>query len=629
MKSFYDTDTSASAIASTSANNLLIDGPRKPLQQLDSKYRNNRESESNRTGAGTRWRTYQYEPPKKSRNTSTANANANASANHAKPNLNHHDLHQSHSYSHSHSHSHSLSQYDYQFQNQMKMHSKISNHSTKPSYSTGVTSVATSAYGGSASASASASISVLDSRDDDMNMNMNMNNLYVSKISNSGKKEAMRRHSNSELSFDLDSNLNSNSGHWHGHGHRGNRGYYESQASQSTMFQDAMSNYSNTRTRTDTGGGGGGGAIYECEHYSPSKYSAAAGDRDRDRNRDQHYRYYSDASASQYANDASFIPGHEEMTHRNSHGYRTYNSGFGPSPTYSYNHKYGHDAQGQERGYNRMQLSTPQKYAHHVTLLQDPKPFWSRLKSIFDGADANSSCIDKGLFCNCMEGAVSSPPTPERPHLPVYYDGRQYHDPCPDHDHDSSYGYQGTYHYHSFKDLGHLRDEYRSKSTSASACVSNSGENANTNTSANANAKTVKKRNSDKLTDECDEDVEQLANDYSLINLGTTPADTDANSHGDFHSPPDFDFSEHNLNWDADVSPPADMGVDMVMDQKEREEEEGKRRLFQTPAKEWRANGDCPDSDSILAEESPTVSKQYTVLYCSIVHYSPGSWFLD
>ena len=71
MKSFYDTDTSASAIASTSANNLLIDGPRKPLQQLDSKYRNNRESESNRTGAGTRWRTYQYEPPKKSRNTIT------------------------------------------------------------------------------------------------------------------------------------------------------------------------------------------------------------------------------------------------------------------------------------------------------------------------------------------------------------------------------------------------------------------------------------------------------------------------------------------------------------------------------------------------------------------------------
>ena len=292
--------------------------------------------------------------------------------------------------------------------------------------------------------------------------------IYVSKITSSGNKRVM--YASAETSYSLNSNVIPEGGK------------NASLASQSTIFHDAIS--------TDP--------HHHPSHDSPGQYSREA--------RDQHCRYYSDGSiaSSQYTSN-SYMPQERHMTmspsHYNDHRWQTY------SPINS---------------------SNPPK---HDTILEDAKPFWSRLKSIFEGED--QTCIEKGLFCNCIEATRS--PTPDKFHS--YYDG-----------------YQNVHNYHSFKDIA----PNSVKNDKHSQCQ---------------NARTIKKNNAAKVT-----------NDYSLVNLGTAP-DHRHEKHHRIESSLYLSSVEHDFN-----------PYDMSLNASPPKEEKSQRRLFQTPSKGWACHEDSPDS---------------------------------
>ncbi len=266
-------------------------------------------------------------------------------------------------------------------------------------------------------------------------------------------------------------------------------------ASHSTIFYDAYSNYSNY--------------LHEYHPVSPPYGMPPRGYYSRCATAN-HYRYYSeDSLASSHYTYGSYMP----------------------------------------QEYQKWKSYSPNKSSR--ILLEEAKPFWSRLKSLFVGE--SQTCNQTGIFGTCFE-AVKSPSTPDS-HIKAYHEDEE-----------------KEHRYHSFKDIDRT-------------CALKSHGDRN----AKQNAITIKKTNS----------TREL-NDYSFVNLGKTPdLRSNKQDRSNFHNKtesdvyhPSMDNDFYHCDKSLILSPP--------------KKETSKRRLFQTPAKGWIENQESPYS--IQSEQSPMVS---------------------
>ena len=236
--------------------------------------------------------------------------------------------------------------------------------------------------------------------------------MYVSKVTSFGNQRMMQGyiHDRAESSVSEDSSsfsfsnseITSNSNyvsnnydssqpyqaHGRGHGHyskpsipQGRRFQSYASEEESTIFHDAMSTNPQYQTYS---------------HHSPRRDYR---DQDQHQQPHQHKRYYSDGSmaSSQYTY-GSYVP-QDPLDTITSSPKRYHHQ---PNAGYEYSH-------------------TPPKHStsqgtNNDILLEDAKPFWSRLKSLFDTTRSghDQTCNEGGLFSSCLDAGHSPAATPDK-----------------------------------------------------------------------------------------------------------------------------------------------------------------------------------------------------------------------